>query len=266
MKFKYKKHFGQNFLNNKNILNSLIDAANISKKDVILEIGPGMGILTELLAMRAKKVIAVEKDRELVAILKKKFAEVLNVKIIEGDILRIKIDELGLKKRYKIAANIPYYITGKFLRLFLDRNNLEMRSPSPSIMVIMVQKEVAERIVAKDGKESLLSLSVKAYGTPKIIRKVPKGAFMPPPKVDSAIVQISRISDAWFRKNKIKPDVFFAVLKSAFQQKRKTLKKSLSNLLNTHLAVSQPSDGMNEKFTKKRPEELSLDDWAQLWN
>lgn len=254
MKFQHKKFFGQNFLNNKNILNSLVDAADISKKDIVLEIGPGMGTLTELIAVRAKKVVAIEKDRELVQILKHKFTNTRNIKIIEGDILRINLDKSGLTKGYKIVANIPYYITGKFLRRFLGENNLAIGLPST--MVLMVQKEVADRIVAKDGKESLLSLSVKAYGTPRVIRRVPKGAFVPPPKVDSAIIQIGDISDLWFHQNKIKSDIFFAVLRGAFQQKRKTLKKSLKNIDFTLEAT--------EKFAKKRPEELSLGDWAQL--
>src|SRR3989344_1343513 len=130
MKFKRKKFFGQNFLNNKNILNSLVGAADISQKDIVLEVGPGMGTLTELVAARAKKVIAIEKDRDLVAILKNKFSNTKNIKIVEGDILRINIDGLGLTKGYKIVANIPYYITGKFLRCFLGENNLAIGLPS----------------------------------------------------------------------------------------------------------------------------------------
>src|SRR3989344_3391353 len=170
---KKKKFLGQNFLSNKNILEVMADAAELTKRDVVLEIGPGLGSLTEILAERAKKVIAVEKDRDLIPILRTKFADKQNVEIIEGDILTINPPLGGLAaKSYKIVANIPYYITSHFLRLFLSENNPPVGG-RPKLMVLMIQKEVAERIVAKDGKESLLSLSVKAYGKPEFIIKFP---------------------------------------------------------------------------------------------
>ncbi len=232
----------------------MVDAAKISKKDIVLEIGPGLGSLTELLAEHAKKVLSIEKDRELIPILQKKFSEQKKVKIIEGDILRLDLKKLSLKSRYKIVANIPYYITGKFLRLFLGEHHLGV--PPPSTMVLMVQKEVAQRIIARPefirgaGKESLLSLSVKAYGKPSIVRIVPRGAFSPPPKVDSAIIAINNISDVWFQKNHIDSSVFFKILRDAFQKKRKTLKNSIK---------------IDGKFGQKRPEDLSLDDWAGVF-
>lgn len=240
-----KKHFGQHFLNNKNILQAMIDAGKISKKDVVLEIGPGLGSLTELLGLHAKKVIAIEKDHRLVPLLQEKFARNKNIEIKEGDVLRFDFKKLKIKSKYKIVANIPYYITGKFLRLFLSGSRMGIGFPSD--MIIMVQREVAERIVAKDGKESLLSLSVKAYGAPLIVRIVPRGAFVPSPEVDSAIIAIHDISDIWFRKNKVNSREFFNVLRSAFQKKRKTLKNSIK------------IEGI---FAQQRPEDLALEDWA----
>ncbi|KKU16560.1 MAG: Ribosomal RNA small subunit methyltransferase A, partial [Candidatus Giovannonibacteria bacterium GW2011_GWB1_45_9b] len=155
-----KKRLGQNFLKNKRILEEIIRVGEVSKKDVILEAGPGHGELTELLARRAKKVIAVEKDRDLIPLLQEKFSKNKNVEICKGDILEFNSNKLP-DKNYKLIANIPYYITSRFLRLFLSQTKFR-----PKLAVLMVQKEVAERILVKDGKESLLSLSVKAYGKP----------------------------------------------------------------------------------------------------
>ncbi len=250
---KAKKHFGQHFLSNRTILQTMIDAAGISKKDVVLEVGPGLGSLTELLAKHAKRVVAIEKDRDLIPILQEKFKNDKNVEIIEGDALNLPKPLLRKKGktfngRYKIVANIPYYITGHFLRLFLENPRLR-----PSCMVLMVQKEVADRIVAKDKKESLLSMSVKSFGEPKIIRIVPRGAFNPPPGVDSAILKIKDISDGWFKKNNIKPDVFFETMRKAFQNKRKMIKKSLKNVAKIPKTIET-----------KRPEELSLENWASI--
>ncbi len=239
-----KKHLGQNFLKNKKILEEIIRVGEVSKKDVVLEAGPGHGKLTELLARRAKKVIAVEKDRDLIPFLQEKFPSNKKVKIIHGDIL--KFENLNLKiENFKIVANIPYYITSRFLRLFLSQTKFRTK-----LMVLMVQKEVAERILAKDGKESLLPLSVKVYGKPEIIRNVNKKFFSPPPKVDSAIIKISEISDKFFRENRIQEKKFFEILRRAFQQKRKMLRHSLG--------ISR-SD-----LDRRRPEELSLEDWVEV--
>lgn len=267
---KVKKHFGQYFLSNRTILQTMVDAADVSKKDIVLEIGPGRGTLTTLLAERAKKVTAIEKDRDLIPFLQEKFRSNKNVEIVEGDVLKsdpnIRIHPNNTNKlsdhsyvvwkysdrhRYKIVANIPYYITGHFLRLFLENDALR-----PSMMVLMIQKEVADRIVM--GKASLLSLSIKAYGKPEIIRKVPRGAFVPPPNVDSAIIKISDISDHWFKKNHLRPEKFFEILRHAFQNKRKMLKKSLKTLSNTECLTLG-------EFANKRPEDLSLEDWARIF-
>lgn len=238
---------GQNFLNKKKILEEMARVAKLSKKDVVLEVGAGLGSLTKILAARAKKVIAVEKDRELIPFLKEKFSKEKHVEIIEGDILKFENFKLKIGN-FKLVANIPYYITGNFLRKFLSDNKLR-----PQEMVIMIQKEVADRILARDKKESLLSISVKAYGKPEFVRKISRGNFSPPPKVDSAIIKISGVSNKWFFKNKINEEKFFEILRLAFQKKRKMLRASIGKI------ISLP-----EKFTTKRPEKLSLDDWGEI--
>ncbi len=239
-----KKYLGQNFLSNNNILNALADAAELTAKDTVLEAGPGLGSLTEILARRAKKVIAVEKDGDLIPILRQKFKNIKNVKILEGDILTSPLTPLLRKERgFKIVANIPYYITSHFLRLFLTQTRFRSR-----LMVLMIQREVADRILAKDGKESLLSLSVKAYATAKIIRNVPKGAFSPPPKVDSAIIKITP-----FTGKGINPEQILSLARLAFQKKRKMLRQSIGNKIK-----------LPEKFETMRPEELSLENWVEI--
>lgn len=237
---KPKKRLGQHFLKNKKILEEIVRAAELSKKDTVLEIGPGHGELTEFLARRAKKVIAIEKDRRLIPLLREKFKPHKNVEIREGDILKSKI--LNLKSEYKIAANIPYYLTSRFLRKFLEAKN------KPKLMVLMVQYEVAKRICAKPPEMNLLALSVQAYAQPKFIRKVSRKYFSPEPKVDSGIIKISPIpADQPARLIRV-----LNLARQAFQQKRKMLRQSLKNYK------------LPEKFKTKRPQELSLEEWLKI--
>ena len=191
-----KKSLGQNFLKSKKALFAMIEAGKVSAGDIVLEIGPGQGALTEKLLETGADVIAIEKDDRLIAILEEKFAEAIQdgaLRLVHADVLEEDIAALGLKNnKYKLIANIPYYITGQIFRKFLSGNI------QPSKLVMMVQKEIADRIIARDGKESLLSLSVKAYGTPKKIMKVEKENFSPQPKVDSAILLVDNISKDFF--------------------------------------------------------------------
>jgi 16S rRNA (adenine1518-N6/adenine1519-N6)-dimethyltransferase len=257
---KPKKSLGQNFLQNKSIVGNIIRVADVNSKDVVLEIGPGCGILTEELLKFSKKVIAVEKDDVLFEELKEKFSEEIENKklvLIHGDILE-EVTHLDVPRLsgYKLVANIPYNITGEILRMFLS---VIPEEKQPKTVVLLVQKEVAERIVAHDGKESILSISVRAYGNPKLIKKVKKENFSPQPKVDSAILRIENISKDFFKG--IDEKKFFEVVKMGFSQKRKKLSNTLKPIFGENL----------EKIFQKaqispdlRAEKLSLDDWKRL--
>ena len=222
-----KKSLGQNFLTSESAVDTIIDAGDVTGDDIVLEIGPGKGMLTKKLLIFAGKVIAIEKDTTLVEFLKEKFVnEIKNNKLdlVERDILDFDPEILEFyKEPYKLVANIPYYITGQLIRKFLETTN------QPSLMVLMLQKEVALRIVARDkrsfdsaqGKESILSISVKAYGKPKYIQMVKAGSFSPKPKVDSAILLIDNISKEFFED--FSEEDFFKMVHAGFKSKRKKL-------------------------------------------
>ncbi len=256
---KAKKSLGQNFLKSQLALKTMCEAGNVSKKDIILEIGPGKGALTEKLLEKCDVVIAVEKDRNLMSILKDKFKKEIEDKklfLIEEDILNFDTKKYQLKnKEYKIVANIPYNITGAIFKKFLSEEN------QPSKMVMLVQKEVAMRIVANDKKESILSLSVKAYGEPKYVMKVSKKFFTPSPKVDSAIVMIDNISRDNFL-NRVGEDYFFTMVKSGFAHKRKVLRKNLESILNP--SIIEKCFLELKIDSKVRPEDLSISTWLKL--
>ncbi len=264
---KAKKSLGQHFLKSEKALGQIVEAANIASTDFVLEIGPGTGILTERLLAKAERVLAIEKDRDMIAILEERFAneiEMGKLVIIEGDIL--KFDPSTLPIGYKLVANIPYYITGAIIEQFLSTEN------QPQSMVLLMQKEVADRIVARQpshggggqargGKQSVLSIAVNAYGKPKVIAKVPPGAFNPPPKVDSAILYIEGISRDFF--NHTSEKLFFEVMKAIFGKKRKQVGGSLADFLDDKdraLAILSAAS-LDPKI---RPEELSLAQWGRL--
>lgn len=261
-----KKSLGQNFLKSKVALSKMLEAGEVNSEDIILEVGPGKGVLTEKLLEKAGKVIAVEKDDRLIEFLQAKFTgEIASGKlvVVHGDILDFEPDTWHLKPNtYKLIANIPYYITGQFLRKFLESDN------QPERIVVMVQKEIADRIVAKESKENLLSLSIKVFGDPKKVMKVDKENFSPAPKVDSAILLINNISKEFFIKNSISEKDFFDVLHAGFAHKRKML---LGNLKEWFKKEGR-KDGENlpQIFTalalseKIRAEDLPLQDWMTL--
>ena len=258
--FKAKKSLGQNFLKSKSALSSILKAGSIRSTDTIIEVGPGKGVLTEGLVEQAGKVIAIEKDDRLIEFLKEKFpAEISSGKfeIIHQDILNIKMSDIGSRtKSYKLIANIPYYITGQLIRKFLESEH------QPELMVLMLQKEVAKRIVARDGKESILSLSVKAYGNPKYIETVPARYFSPAPKVDSAILLIENISKKTFTENTISEEHFFKVVKTGLAHKRKVLIKNLVEVFskkNVHAAFEKSTIDL-----KVRGEDLTLYQWIRI--
>ena len=221
-----KKSLGQHFLTSRSIINHIVQSADIQKKDTVLEVGPGKGILTVALLEKAKMVIAIEKDESLVIFLKEKFeSEIKNKKLIlvHGDILKYDFSKFKtLNSKFKVVANIPYYITGEFLRKILSSK------VQPSLMALLVQKEVAKRIVTSGGKESILSLSIKAYGEPNYIKTVPARYFKPKPKVDSAILSVENISKDFFRD--YSEELFFTLIKAGFLHKRKMLIKNIVHL------------------------------------
>ncbi len=253
---KAKKSLGQNFLKSNLALKKIIEAGEITNDDIVLEIGPGKGALTEKILEKAKTVVAVEKDNELFLLLKEKFVEQIklgSLVLVHGDILEFDFAKHGLVQNYKIVANIPYNITGAILKKFLTEKK------QPEMMILMVQHEVAKRIVANDKKESILSISVKAYGEPKMVMKVPARYFSPAPKVDSAVIAIKNISRKIFKENKISEEKFWEIVKLGFAHKRKKLSGNLKSL----------NFNKKENFISlkdKRPENLSILDWIKLTN
>ena len=273
---------GQNFLINENIYDKIVKTAGLKKDDVVLEVGSGSGFLTEKLAEKVKKVIAVELDDKLADLLRVNLKEkkINNVEVVNENILDVNF-ESGRKKElsseaselsswqrmnYKIVANLPYNITSVFLRKFLSSEN------KPNLMVLMLQKEVAERIVAKPGKMSLLAVSVQFYAEAEIVKYVPRTDFWPVPAVDSAIIKLKvkeakplrffqnrrGLASGEFEKK------FFQLLKIGFSSKRKMLKNNLAN--GYHIGQKQTEDwlkrsGFNEKI---RAQEMSVDDWVFL--
>jgi len=246
---------GQHLLTNPRVAEAVADAAAVRADDCVLEIGPGTGILTEALLRKGARVTAVEKDPAMAAILRARFkTEIENgiLKLAEGDARTITPDSLFPNGAYKVAANIPYYITGELMRTCLTAKN------QPGALAFLVQKEVAERI-ARSKKESILSLSAKVYGTPKYVRTVPKGNFNPAPSVDSAILAITGIS----RKNfaRVSEENFFKSVKAGFAQKRKTLGGNLKKAFGEHALDALAESGIS---AKTRAEDVPLSQWLAL--
>ncbi|MDO8569311.1 MAG: 16S rRNA (adenine(1518)-N(6)/adenine(1519)-N(6))-dimethyltransferase RsmA [bacterium] len=259
-----KKSLGQHFLRSEKALTTIVQAGKIDKEDAILEIGPGMGALTRKLLETGAKVIAIEKDNDLFELLRRKFEKEITsgqLNLIHDDILKF-IENSKLKiENYKLIANIPYNITGAILKKFLETNY------QPEQIVLLVQKEVAKRIMAQDGKESILSISIKAYGVPKYIETVKAGSFVPAPKVDSAIIAIDNISKDFFSSVQssaldISEDNFFKILKTGFKSKRKKLSSNLSTIFT--------KDKVREAFQKLnlddnlRAEDVGIETWKKL--
>ena len=256
-----KKSLGQNFLKSQPALNKMCEAGELTKKDIILEIGPGKGALTEKLLHNSKKVIAIEKDDTLSEFLRGKFGDTIKNKkleIIRGDIMDFDLKKYGLKnEEYKVIANIPYNITGAIIKKFLSENI------KPSTMALLVQKEVAERIVARDKKESILSLSVKAYGNPKYEMKVDKKYFSPSPKVDSAIISIKNISENNFASKK-EEGIFFELIKSGFAHKRKLFLKNIENVLGKYDVSKDILIKKMRLNENSRAEDINLEKWLLI--
>lgn len=250
------KKLGQNFLQDPFALESIAAAAEIQPSDTVLEIGPGLGSLTRHLAVAARRVVAVELDTDLIPPLKAVTQPYDNIQIVHGDILKIRPGELINEPGYLVVANIPYYITSAIIRHLLENG------PKPRRIVLTVQKEVADRICAEPGDMSLLALSVQVYGMPRVVNRIPAGAFFPPPKVDSAVLGIDIYPSPILQPELL--DTFFKLIKAGFSQKRKTLRNSLSSGLHIPAAESENLLSKAGIDPMRRAETLSIEEWQAL--
>lgn len=264
---------GQNFLLCENVLDDMIKASSLTQDSIVLEIGPGFGVLTERLARVAKKVIAIELDSSLLAAAKDKLSDIKNIEFVNMDVLKLADEQLmsifGNNLEYKIVANLPYNITGAFLKKFLS-------CPfKPVKMVLMVQKEVAERICAPKGEMSLLSVSVQYFSVPKILDIIGRSCFYPVPKIDSAIVEMDLKKEFLINKEPREEEkVFFQIVRIGFSARRKMLKNNLLNGLKGDYFKKTGEKLTGEDIekllqacslnSKARAQDLSLDDWKRV--
>lgn len=296
--FKPAKRMGQNFLIDKNILAKIVKAAELSKKDIVLEIGPGFGVLTGELAQRTKKVIAVEKDNQLSQILEKDiFSGIKNIEIINQDILKYSIP--AKLKKYKVVANLPYYISKPVIKQFIslppsvnqlsqncrDKQDLNYKQAVnqktslnkfvlPSLLVLLLQKEVAQKICAKPPDMNLMALSAQFYTRPQIISYVSQNSFWPKPTVASAILKITPNLQATMTQRLVIRDLFFQLAKAGFGHKRKKLVSNLNqwlNRCNRFQSSGRPVSINMEKILTSlgfkntaRAQELGVEDWVRL--
>lgn len=255
-----KKSLGQHWLRSERVARLIVGQAQLEAGDIVLEIGPGTGFLTKFLLQTDASIIAIEKDDRAILLLQEKFSDEIEngkLKLIHADILEFDIGILKLS-HYKLVANIPYYITGQIIRKFLSEVKVQ-----PEKMVLLVQDEVARRIVGvsraqsrDEIRESLLSISVKAYGQPKYVQKVPAKMFAPIPKVASAVLLIDKISKNNFKNKNISEEKFFEIVKSGFSSKRK--------MLRNHLEISPETFAKCNILETSRAEDLSLENWLCL--
>ena len=255
---KPKRSLGQNFLVDETILAHIVDAADLMPEDSVLEIGPGLGILTSCLAARARCVVAVELDDHLTDILRSRFAGDPRVSVVHGNILDLDPVDLILPNGlpYKVIANLPYYITSAVLRHVLEARQ------RPQTAVFMVQEEVAERICAEPGRLSILAISVQLYARPRIVRRVPAKAFYPRPKVDSAVLRLDVYSEPVVQDVPLRR--FFQVVRAGFGQKRKQLANSLSAGLALSKNTTRSALLSADVDPSRRPETVELEEWRDI--
>lgn len=248
------KRLGQNFLTDKGAVKQIVRTANLQSKDIILEIGPGIGTLTQELAKKVKKVIAVEKDPKMCEILRETLKDFKNIEIIPGDILKTAHCSLPAT-RYKVVANLPFYITSPVIRKFLEA------AKPPKEMILTIQKEVAQRICAKPPKMNLLAVSVQFYAKTKIISYISKESFWPSPKVDGAILKISVFNQ---RRKSAFNQRFFEIVKEGFSQPRKQLANNLTKGLKLNKEQIKTWLLKNNIQPSRRAETLNIKDWIRL--
>jgi len=249
------RRLGQNFLISPAALNRVVEAADLAPDDDVLEIGPGAGALTVRLASRAEHVVAVELDERLRPLLETVLHPYPNVRLIFGDILKQDLTALMGGKDYVVAANIPYYITSAVIRHLLEH------TPRPRRMVLTVQREVAQRIVAQPPRMSLLALSVQVFGEARMVARLPAGAFYPRPNVDSAVVRVDITSP---RVPEAHLEAFFRLAKAGFAQRRKTLRNTLAAGLRWPPEQAEALLAAAGIDARRRAETLSLDEWRAL--
>lgn len=258
-KLSAQKQLGQHFLINSEVLDRIIEAAKLTDTDEVLEIGPGLGILTRALAQNSNRVVAIEKDTSMAKACRGINSDLTNMKIVEGNALALNhtfFKEYFPKGKYKLVANLPYYLTSAIIRFFL------LAPTPPVMMVLMVQKEVAERIIATPPQANLLSVAVQFYGTAEIMTLVPKQNFWPIPKVDSAVIRIIPHTKL---PAKIDDKQFFRIVKAGFGERRKQLHNSLSGGL--HLDIAEVKKLLTKVgiSSERRAQTLSIAEWIKLY-
>jgi 16S rRNA (adenine1518-N6/adenine1519-N6)-dimethyltransferase len=252
------KSFGQNFLIDRSVLRRIIEAAEINAGDQVLELGAGTGVLTRELARHARRVVAVELERDMLSLLAETTRNVANVELIERNLLYVDPAAIFGAEAYKLVANLPYYITAPTFRHFLESAN------PPRLLVVMVQYEVAQRIVAAPGDLSLLGVSIQFYGKPDIVAHVPARAFYPAPKVDSAILRVDLKDEVPLAHRQ--RDSFFRLVQAGFSERRKQLHNSLARGLHRKDVEVQAWLKAAGIDPVRRAETLSVEEWLQLWH
>ncbi len=250
---KANKGLGQHFLIDAESVEAIIDAAEITSDDTVLEVGPGLGVMTDQLAKTGAQIVAVETDSNLVELLNRRLPD--NVRVEEADVLKFNLS--NLPTNYKVVANVPYYITSAIIRLLMESKN------PPISSVLLIQKEVAERIAAKPGDMSILALSVQYYADVELVVDVPRDRFYPIPNVDSTVIKLTRKAQPAFKADTHK---LFRLIKAGFGEKRKQLRNSLSGGL--QITTDQSAEliaqaGLSETA---RAQELSLEQWKSLYD
>jgi len=251
------KSFGQNFLIDRPVLERMVESAEIEPDDQVLELGAGTGVLTRELAPRARRVVAVELERDMLTLLEKTAGALPNVQLLARNLLYLDPQEVFAQQPYKLVANLPYYITAPTFRHFLESAN------KPRLIVVMVQYEVAQRMVAGPGDMSLLGVSVQFYGKPRIVARVPARAFYPAPKVDSAILRVDVHEQVPLTL--AERDGFFRVVQAGFAERRKQLHNSLTHHLHRKNEEVRACLAAANIDASRRAETLSIDEWLLLW-
>src|SRR5579859_3657982 len=251
------KSFGQNFLVDRSVLECMVETAEIESDDQVLELGAGTGVLTRELAQRARRVVAVELERDMLTLLAKTIAGLPNVELLARNLLYLDPRDVFAQEPYKLVANLPYYITAPTFRHFLESAN------KPRLLVVMVQYEVAQRMVAGPGDMSLLGVSIQFYGQPKIVARVPARAFYPAPKVDSAILRVDVKSQ--IPLSPVEQERFFRVVQAGFSMRRKQLHNSLTHGLHYKNELIRSWLARASIDASRRAETLSIEEWLSLW-